>query len=113
MVVSGASQLGVLGAPEGLGVPEGQAGPGDRGHQASPGGHEVLLLQASLLQGTPGALGDRVLLWGQEFQVVQWGHSGLQSLGCLEGPVNPDPLGFLALPLVQADLGHPVVPASL
>lgn len=113
MVVSGASQLGALGAPEGLGVLEGRAGLGDRGHQASPGDREVLLLRASLLQGTPGAPGDRVLLWGQEFRVVQWGHSGLQSLGCLGGPVNPDPLGFLALPLVQAALEHPVVPASL
>ena len=111
--MSGASQLGALGAPEGLGVLEGQAGLGDPGHQASPGGHEVLLLQASLRQGTPGALGDRVLLWGQEFQVVQWGHSGLQSRGCLGGPVNPDPLGFLALPLVQGALGPLVGLASL
>lgn len=102
----GASQLGGLGGREGLGALEGQAGLGDQGHQASLGGHVVLLLQASLLQGTQGGLGGPVPLWGLEFQVVQWDHSVLQSLGCLEGPANPEPPGFLVLPSVQAALEH-------
>lgn len=50
---------------------EGQAGLEVQGHQVSPGDREVLLLLASLHQGTQGALGGLVLLWGLESQGVQ------------------------------------------
>lgn len=57
-----------------LGVLEGQAGLEDQGHQASLGAHEALRLQASLHQGTLGALEVLVPLWDLEFQVAQWDH---------------------------------------
>lgn len=56
------------------GALEGQADLEDQGHQASLGAHEALPLQASLHQGTQGALGGLVPLLDLEFQVAQWGH---------------------------------------
>lgn len=104
MPVWGASQLGALEAQEGLGGLEGQAGLEDQGHQASQVVHEVLLLLASRPQETQGALGGLAPLWGLGSQVVQWGHLGLQSLGSLGDLADLDPLGCLALLLVQAAL---------
>lgn len=109
----GASQLGALEALEDLGAQEGQAGLEVQGLQVSLGAREVLPLLASLRQGTLGGLAGLVPLSGLEYQVAQWGHWGLQSLGYLGAPEDPDPLGCQVLPWVQAVLELQGVLANL